>query len=294
MQPIRFALLAACLAPLAGLAPLAFGQTSPQFEVASIKLVQPGDNRVDLAYHIDGAMVSCNALSLKDYIRLAWQVKDYQIVGPDWLATNRFDLRAKLPEGAKGDDVREMIKSLLTERFHLAVHKDSKEFLVYALVQTKGGSKLKESAPDTPEQAEEKPATNVAATGSAQGVNISLGKGAFFTLADNHVEGRRLDMATFATVLARFMDKPVVDMTGLTGRYDFTLSITQEDYLAMQIRAAMSSGITLDPRALKFLETASGDSLHSALDAVGLKLDSRKAPLEVLVIDRADKTPTEN
>jgi hypothetical protein len=101
------------LAVLAALAPFAFAQTAPrQFEVASVKQVQPGEARVDLGYHIDGQMVSCNALSLKDYIRLAWQVKDYQIVGPEYLAENRFDLRAKLPEGAKGDDIREGVSGL--------------------------------------------------------------------------------------------------------------------------------------------------------------------------------------
>jgi uncharacterized protein (TIGR03435 family) len=287
-QELRFALLAA-------FAVFAFAQTAPkQFEVASIKQVEPGDRRVDLGYHIDGQMVSCTALSLRDYIRLAWQVKDYQIAGPEWLAENRFDLRAKLPEGAKGDDIREMIKSLLGERFHMKVHMDSKEFPVYALVQAKGGSKLTESAPDSTDEAGAKPVTNVQATGSAQGVNISLGRGSFFTFADDRIEGKRLQMANFADVLARFMDKPVVDMTGLPGRYDFTLKITEEDYRAMQIRAAISAGITLNPQALKLLEMASGDSLHSALDLVGLKLESRKAPLEVLVIEQADKTPTEN
>jgi len=283
------------LAVLAALAPFAFAQTAPrQFEVASVKQVQPGEARVDLGYHIDGQMVSCNALSLKDYIRLAWQVKDYQIVGPEYLAENRFDLRAKLPEGAKGDDIREMIKSLLAERFHMKVHMDSKEFPVYALVQAKGGSKLAASAPDSPEEADAKPVTNVQASGSSQGVNLSLGHGSFFTFSNNQLEGKRLLMSNFVDVLARFMDKPVVDMTGLTGRYDFTLKITEEDYRAMLIRSAISAGITLNPQALKLMEMASGDSLHSALDGVGLKLDSRKAPLEVLVIDQADKTPTEN
>jgi uncharacterized protein (TIGR03435 family) len=289
MQPIRLALVAA-------LASVAIAQTPPQFEVASIKQVQPGDSRVDLGYHIDGQMVSCNALSLKDYIRLAWQVKDYQIAGPAWLAENRFDLRAKLPEGAKGDDIREMIKSLLVDRFHMKVHKDSKEFPVYALVQAKGGSKLTASAPDPEDQAapDAKPATNVQASGSSQGVNLSLGHGSFFTFSNNQIEGKRLLMSSFVDVLARFMDKPVVDMTGLPGRYDFTLKITEEDYRAMLIRSAISAGITLNPQALKLMEMASGDSLHSALDGVGLKLDSRKAPLDVLVIDQADKTPTEN
>jgi uncharacterized protein (TIGR03435 family) len=176
----------------------------------------------------------------------------------------------------------------------MKVHMDSKEFPVYALVQTKGGSKLTASAPDSAEEADAKPVTNVQASGSSQGVNLSLGHGSFFTFANNQIEGKRLLLANFVDVLARFMDKPVVDMTGLPGRYDFTLNISEEDYRAMLIRSAISAGVTLNPQALRLAEMASGDSLQSALDAVGLKLDSRKAPLEVLVIDQADKTPTEN
>jgi uncharacterized protein (TIGR03435 family) len=95
-------------------------------------------------------------------------------------------------------------------------------------------------------------------------------------------------------MLARFEDRPVVDMTGLKGKYDFTLSFTEEDYHAMMIRAAISSGMALPPEAIQAMERASGDSLYTALDAVGLKLESRKAPLDVLVIDHAEKNPSEN
>ena len=128
-----------------------FSQTPPkrlEFEVASIKPSSQPDGQVSVGVHIDGAQVRCTYLSLKDYIRMAYQVKDYQISGPDWLASERFDISAKLPAGAASDQVRDMIKTLLLDRFGLTMHRDSKEFPVYALVIAKGGPKLKESAPN--------------------------------------------------------------------------------------------------------------------------------------------------
>jgi hypothetical protein len=80
----------------------------------------------------------------------------------------------------------------------------------------------------------------------------------------------------------------------LTGSYDFSFKLTDEDYMVMQIRAGLSAGYPMPPQALKMLDIPSDDSLHSGLQSVGLKLDPRKAPLPVLVIDKADKTPTDN
>jgi uncharacterized protein (TIGR03435 family) len=101
-------------------------------------------------------------------------------------------------------------------------------------------------------------------------------------------------MPSFAEGLRRFMDRPVIDQTGLTKAYDFTLTFTPEDYNAMMIRSALSAGVVLPPQALRALDYSSGDSLFSAVEALGLKLDRRKAPLEVVVVDQMEKTPTEN
>ena len=90
------------------------------------------------------------------------------------------------------------------------------------------------------------------------------------------------------------MDKPVVDMTGLTGTYDVLLNFTEEDYRAMLIRSAINAGVVLPPQARQLMEAASGDSVASAMQAAGLKLEPRKAPLDVLVIDHAEKTPSAN
>ena len=87
-------------------------------------------------------------MSLADLIRVAYRVKPYQLSGPDWMTAERFDVLAKMPEGATREQVPEMLKALLAEPFKLAVHRESKEHAVYALVVGKGGPKLKESAPD--------------------------------------------------------------------------------------------------------------------------------------------------
>jgi len=101
-------------------------------------------------------------------------------------------------------------------------------------------------------------------------------------------------MVAFADTLARFVDRPVVDFTDLKGTYDFTVSFTPEDFRAMMIRAAINAGVTLPPEALRLLEGVSDEGLFAAVQTLGLKLESRKAPLEVLVIDSIRKTPTEN
>jgi uncharacterized protein (TIGR03435 family) len=245
---------------------------------------------------IDAAQVHCEYLSLKDYIRFAYNVKDYQIVGgPDWLGSQRYDIAAKIPAGAPRDQIREMMQSLLSSRFGLQLHRGSKEFPVYALTVAKTGLKLKETAPDAESDGESgKPAVNVTATGGRGGTSVNLGNGSYFTFADNKFEARKLTMTSLAETLARFMDRPVVDQTELKGNYDLKLELAPEDYRAMLIRSALVAGVQLPPEALRALDGVSDASLFAGLQAVGLKLEARKAPLEVLIIDHALQTPTEN
>jgi uncharacterized protein (TIGR03435 family) len=103
-----------------------------------------------------------------------------------------------------------------------------------------------------------------------------------------------MPVSSLANALSAFMDRPVVDMTNLKGNYDFVLELSPEDFRAMGIRAAMAAGVALPPQAIQMAEAASGDSLSNALDKLGLKLESNRAPLEVIVIDHAEKTPSDN
>ncbi len=107
-------------------------------------------------------------------------------------------------------------------------------------------------------------------------------------------EAKKLDMTRFADMLSRFTDRPVVDMTDLKGRYDLTLELSPEDRTAMLVRIAVAQGVVLPPQALRALDFGSNVSLSSSLEKLGLTFDSRRAPLEVLVVDSIQKTPTEN
>jgi uncharacterized protein (TIGR03435 family) len=278
----------------------AFAQSPPplpEFEVASVKpSAPPGADSLAVGIHIDGAQVRCASLSLKDYIALAYRLKTYQISGPEWLASERFDVAAKLPAGAAREQIRDMVQALLLDRFQLKAHRDTKEFPVYALVVAKGGPKMKESAQDAAAAAGQGN-IDITAGGGRAGSGVDLGNGSSFVMGENGFDAVKLTMPSFADMLARFVDRPVLDMTELKGAYGFSLRFSPEDFRAMRLRAAMAAGISvsLPPETMRaVLDGASGDSLFAAMEPLGLKLDARKAPLDVLVIDRIEKTPSEN
>ena len=274
----------------------AFAQDPPkaQFEVATIRpSPQTLDSGVTAGVHIDGAQVRAVALTLKDYIGIAYRIKVYQISGPDWLTSARFDIAATLAPGGSMTQFTEMMQSLLEERFQLKIHREKKDFPVYVLEVAKGGLKMQESAPD-PNAEDSKAPINVSGGGSAQGISVNLGRGSSYTFSNNKFEGKRLTMTALAGNLERFVDRPIVDMTNLPGSYDFSLDLTEEDYRVMLIRAGVNAGVTLPPQALRLLDGASPVSLFDAMQKLGLKLDATRAPLDLLVIDDARKTPTEN
>ena len=271
-------------------------QTGPAFEVASIRPAngQTGDYSVTLGLRIDGVQIH-GQMALKEYIRIAYRLKDYQISGPDWIGSEKFDITAKIPEGVSPGQTPEMLQGLLTERFQLKTHREKKEFPVYALEIAKGGLKVSENASDPDrDNPNLKEPIERSGTGSGQGVSVNLGRGSSYTFANNRFEGKKLTMAELAGSLDQFLDRPVVDLTNLTGRYDFTFDITEEDYRNMLIRAGVNRGLALPPEALRLLDTGSPVSLFRAAEKLGLKLDARKVPLDLLVIDEIHKTPTEN
>jgi uncharacterized protein (TIGR03435 family) len=274
----------------------AFAQSPPpEFEVASVKPSAPlGADSLAVGIHIDGAEVRCTSLSLKDYLALAYNLKNYQISGPEWLASERYDIAAKLPAGAAREQIRDMVQALLLDRFRVKAHRETKEFPVYALVVAKGGPKMKESAQDA---AAGRGSIDITAGGGRGGSGADFGNGSSFTMGENGFDAVKLTMTSFADMLARFADRPVLDMTELKGAYDFSLRFSPEDFRAMRLRAAMAAGVSvsLPPETMRaVMEGASGDSLFAAVETLGLKLDARKGPLDVLVIDHMEKTPSEN
>jgi uncharacterized protein (TIGR03435 family) len=277
---------------------LASASFAQQFEVASIRPFDPNVPNQAAGIHFDGALVRGVGLSLRDYLATAYRFKAILISGPDWTLTERFNISATLPEGGSRAQVPEMMQALLADRFHVKLHKDKKELPIYALVLSKGPLKLKESPPDSDaDPAKDEPAgmANVATiAGVGNGASITYAHGASVTVADNRIEVRKLPLWVVCRTLERYSDRQIVDMTGLTGTYNFTVDLAPEDYQAMNLRSAVVRGFTLPPDAQKFLDASSPSALSDALLQVGLKLEARKAPLDVLIIDEALKTPTAN
>jgi uncharacterized protein (TIGR03435 family) len=276
-----------------------FGQNParPSFEVASIRPSAPGPPQQGVAgARIDGAQFRTAYLTLKDYIGLAYRLKLYQISGPDWIGTDRFDVAATLPEGTLPAQIPSMMGTLLEERFQLKLHREKKEFPIYALEIAKGGLKMAE-APRLPEleNADPRAPQEFTGGGSNQGVSINLGPGSSVSFSNNKFEAKRLTMPSLSGTLERFLDRPILDMTDLKGSYDFSIDVTTDDYRAMLIRSAVVAGVVLPPDVLRFLDgVSSPESLFDGLAKLGLKLEPRRAPLDVLVIDGALRTPTEN
>jgi uncharacterized protein (TIGR03435 family) len=265
-----------------------------EFEVASIKPsgeMVPG--KLDIGLHMDGAQVRFAYLALNDYVRMAYKLKVYQVQGLDWTGNQRFDINAKLPAGATREDVPEMLKALLADRFKLKTHMEAKPFPVYALVVAKGGVKIQPVDNEDPAR-DNKSAYEVKGGGSRNGISLDLGNGSSFSFGNGKFIAKKMNMPSLAEMLARFEDRPVIDMTELKGRYDLTVDIAPEDFQPLMIRSAVTAGVNLPPEALRMLEGSADGSLQTGLQNLGLKLDARKAPIDMLVIDHAEKTPSEN
>ena len=268
---------------------------------------------------IDGAIVDIQSFSLTDLIRTAYEIKDYQIVGPDLgnvMSAERFNVQAKMPEGATKEQVPQMLQALLADRFKLVVHRETRDHSVYALIVAKGGPKMMEAEPEsvTPEAPETEPAKGetVLGQGTSQvriSGNIESGKGVtmkggpmgqmHMTMADGRMrmEADRATMTVLAETLTRFTDRPVVDMTALKGNYHVVLDLSMDDLKNAAKAAgmgAMMSAAGEGGKASAEASEPSGSSISMSLQKMGLRLEARKSPLAVIVIDHLEKSPTEN
>lgn len=278
----------------------AFGQPLA-FEVASIKVAQMGQGMhegggrvaLKIGMDIDSGRVQCSNMSLMDLISSAYKIKSNQISGPDWLRTERFDIFAKIPEGVSTDRVNEMLQTLLADRFKLTIHRGEKEQPVYALVVGKAGPKLKESAEEA------QPSGDGPGPHGGGGVVKTGSNRMTMTNGKMQMSLSAVTMGGFVDSLSRFLDRPVLDKTELAGRYDMDLEISQEDMRNMMRSQGMSMpmGGPMAPSGDRPAETAadpSGPNIFSSVQQFGLKLESRKAAIETIFVDHAEKTPTEN
>jgi uncharacterized protein (TIGR03435 family) len=241
----------------------------PAFDVAYVKRIVGPSGGIRQDVRPDS--LSLRGVTLGYSIRWAYGIGPYQTyrtAGPDWIDPPHaefYDIEAKTGGPMPVDQLRLMLQTLLADRFKLVLHRENKVFSVLAVVVRKDGPKLKESAGQGDGEGQMKP----------HGINVFDFEGAPMA--------RLIDLLDGMTRLPN-EPRPVVDETGLTGTYDFTLDL-------QKYRELDSSGApVLDERGRVDMESV----VRRALPDLGLRLESKRAPVEVLVIDHVEKEPTAN
>jgi uncharacterized protein (TIGR03435 family) len=266
---------------------------APAFEVASVKLNKTGSNSMSMGSP-PGRFTATN-MSLRMIIQNAYRdvvrLTSLLVGGPGWMDSDRFDITAKLPDGAPPEQTVSMLQSLLADRFKLVVHKETRETQIYALVLARDdgrlGPKLKRTTVDCaainaargqgpaavpagPPKLDEPPACTTRMMGrpNAGGGGMTLVFGAGGTTMSN--------LATFVTP---YVDRVVVDKTGLAGEFDFVLQF------------APTGGPSTNPAGNAApVAVEEGLSVFTALqEQLGLKLEPQRGPVEYLVIDRVEQ-----
>ena len=240
----------------------------------------------------DPGQLTCTNVPLKSILMRAYDVKEYQINGPKWLDTSeRFDITAKIPMGATREQFKLMFQNLLAERFKLVLHHETKDLPMYALVVGKGGPKMKEPV-EGAATAPPPPSPPLGSDGAGP-VRLKMGNG-----------GMRMRMvangqpvSALIDTLANQLGRPVVDATGLKAKYDITLDFAPDGLNGPM--GGMSPPPPPDGGGAVPMASASdgagGPTIFAALqEQLGLKLEQRKGPVDLLVIDRLEKVPTEN
>ncbi|HET9400210.1 MAG TPA: TIGR03435 family protein [Candidatus Acidoferrales bacterium] len=237
---------------------------------------------------VDSVRVNIGSFSLLQLIVTAYQLRPYQVSGPDWIKSTRFDIVAKIPEQSSEDRVPEMLQALLADRFKLVVHRATRETPVYALVVVKDKLKL---IPTPPEPAPGGSPSGSLSNGPAAS-EVDSGRDVKYKRSGDtlHLKSAHMTMADLARYLAPFVDRPVVDMTNLEGAFAVNLEISADDLVAAKgavDRSDSSAGVTgpSDPV---------GSSVFAALQKLGLKLERQKSPVEYIIIDHIERIPTPN
>jgi uncharacterized protein (TIGR03435 family) len=290
-----------------------------EFEVASIKpsaLSGRGVIRFDPKGGPgsgDPGRVTYTFTTILNLMADAYGVKRYQVSGgPKWLDSEQFDIVAKVPKGATKEQVKVMLQNLLAERFKLTLHRETKELPVYALEVGSKGPKLKDStATGTPPAAPPplspvpgKGGIRIAPDGCPEMPAMAAGRAGNFMMMTPHGEclisnGQTMD--SLATHLSNRFDRPVIDQTGLHGKYDLRLRFDPASMPGGRGGSVMTKdGPGLGPDGGDPANRTAPDgipppSIFLALqEQLGLKLEARKGPVDLLVIDHVEKTPTEN
>jgi uncharacterized protein (TIGR03435 family) len=248
---------------LAGAAVLYAQTTAPAFEAASIKPVSSASQAMIIRTPPSGVITASNINALM-LIWYAYDVRDFRVVdAPPWANTEHFQVTAKAPANSTTDDIRAMMRALLAERFHLQAHRDTREMPIDVLAPAdgeKGGPGLKASA----EVCDAPPARSCGQTGYGR------------------ITAHGSSMDALATSLTVMTKRVVVNKTGLTGRFDYTLVYTPDDIaLAANPERARAEFPNIDPN---------GPTLRTALrEQLGIDLRTERGPVDVVVVDRLER-----
>jgi uncharacterized protein (TIGR03435 family) len=231
---------------------------APRFEVTSIRPNRSGSTASDMGPPVGDRFIATNVY-VKRLIRVAYNVQDFQIQrAPAWIETDRYDIAAKTDlVSASLEQYRLMLQSLLTERFRLSTHRETKEMPIFALKVARSGPRIKDSDCPKDSSAPSNPCKTVVRTDRGAG----------------SVKGQFVPMTELASILQSIAGHIVVDRTNLTGSYDIDLNWSPD---------------------LASSDDLSGPSLLTAIrEQLGLELQSTQGPVEVLVIDHVER-PSEN
>jgi uncharacterized protein (TIGR03435 family) len=254
-------------------------QEKLEFEVVSVKPSAPPDPRgVTMGCHggpgsDDPTLLVCQNLALADLVGRAYGLNYYELSAPDWMHQTRYDVRARVSAGTSREQIAEMWRSMLVDRFHIAVHRETRDFRSFDLLLAKGGPKFKTrnaSIADSP----------------GEDSGLKLDERGYPKVGPGHsgmANARGLSrmyypsctMGWLAGALSGQMGGPVTDATGLKGEYEIGM------YWAADSLAESSPDI--------------GPTLVQALrDQLGLRLESKKSPLEMLIVDHCERVPSDN
>jgi len=261
---------------MTGLAALA--QSPPAFDVASVKPSAPGVRPTSSLG--PGGRMTYSGFALKSLVQIAYEIPGFWVSGgPAWIQADRFDIAAKAddPSGQDTDPAYKArmlrrLQALLADRFQLQLNRETKEFPGYVLVVAKSGPKLQESSSGDAASDEIKRADGSPYEGIQMSNGVRDPSGRF--LGGATAKAQRATMAMFADILTRNEGVPVVDKTGLSGKYTFTLAW-----------APALTQVTGDAAA----SLPDGVSLVTAIQQLGLRLESSKVPVETIVIDHVEK-----
>lgn len=269
--------------------------TGATFEVATVKVSPPPDGHGFTRGCKGGPASSdpgfwrCTNATITMLVLRGYDIKNYQLTAPDWMGNMNYEISAKLPPGTTNEQFREMIRNLLSDRFKLEFHRTQKEMAIYDMVVAKGGLKLKEWVDKPADGAKNDPpgwggSGKGPATDGDGYPNIPKDCNGCMSInaaGKARYRGSKQSIENFADMVGNQLRMPVSDKTGLTGNYDITLSWNSGGGVRKQPEADADADVELTMEA-------------AIQQQLGLKLESRKGPVDMIVVDKAERNPAEN